>query len=319
MNPEITPAGGPAYRSMPHRLAAMSVAVLTGALSLVGFALTAAPAAAATSAVSQCNGIGPGPKGATIKMTCRVTIVNTISAGKTRSTITMSRSCGLAPCPPGNGTTVRRSTTVVTSVKQCNNSDNDTGQLITCSVSITNNISADTPGTRSTATVNQCVGSATGGGSYGANPALLCSPQPAATTNATITQCNGSATGGGSTAHCTVPGSRVSSALRVRVNQCNGTGNAGGVLLTCSARIVTNIIAASTTRTTTANRTGTTSTTSTTPGTTSQTSRVPRGGVPAGGGSTAGLQHTGLLAIGGLLLLTAATLRVSRKRFCRAT
>ena len=83
--------------------------------------------------------------------------------------------------------------------------------LITCNVDITNNVSAETPGARTVtaATVNQCVGSGTGGGNYGAFPALVCDPYPATTTNATVTQCNGSVTGGGSTANCSVASSSV--------------------------------------------------------------------------------------------------------------
>ncbi len=68
--------------------------------------------------------------------------------------------------PSGNGTFVSRSTSLVTSVNQCNGSDNDAAHPITCRVNITNNISADTPGARpvTAATSNQCVGSGNGGG-----------------------------------------------------------------------------------------------------------------------------------------------------------
>jgi hypothetical protein len=63
--------------------------------------------------------------------------------------------------------------------KQCN---------LTCSVAVANNVVAGSA--RPGVTVNQCVGSGTGGGTQ---PTLLCAPV-ASTTGATVTQCNGSAT-----------------------------------------------------------------------------------------------------------------------------
>jgi len=275
---------------------------LAGALLLAGLVLPASAASAAVRTVNQCNGVNGSPTGATTGITCTVTVVNTISGGTRGSTTTVTRQCSLGPCPPGNGTFTTTSTSLVTQVTQCNASANDAAPpLVTCRVRITNNISAGTPGAEPVnfATVNQCVGSGTGGGKHGATGPLVCDPFPASTTGATVTQCNGSVTGGGSTAVCSVPASKISPAIPVRVNQCNGTGNKGGTLLTCSTRITTNIVAAGAT-----------------PGATTprQVSSVPSGGVESGGGSTAGLSHTGMLTLGGILILCAGISGLYRRR-----
>src|SRR5664279_3546475 len=201
------------------RLARTGLAVLAGALVVAGLVLPTSPAFAATKTVGQCNNIGPGPAGATTGMTCTVTVVNTISGSTTSSTTTVTRQCSLGPCPPGNGTFTTHSTSLVTSVNQCNGSDNDAAHPITCRVTITNNISGKVAGAQpvTAATVNQCVGSGKGGGG-----AVICSPHPASTTGATVTQCNGSANGGGGTANCRVATqSKVSPAIHIRINQCN--------------------------------------------------------------------------------------------------
>jgi hypothetical protein len=278
----------------------LAVVVVASGFSLAGLTLSAAPALAANVTVNQCNNRNAGPPGATTGITCSVTVVNTISStGRTSSTVTVKRQCSLTACAPGNGTFTTSSRNLVTRVTQCNGSANDAAPpLVTCTVSVTNNISAPYTRARSAPTVNQCVGSGTGGGHYGGQPrARVCDPIPASTTNATVTQCNGSATGGGSTVHCTVGrSSLVSAALQVRVNQCNGTGNAGGTLVTCQTTIRSNNIAARVT-------TGTTST----PGaSTPQITAVPSGGVAAGGDSGGGPDEAVLLSLGGVLLLAAS-------------
>lgn len=348
----------PASQAAPivnrHRAAYAAVlafAVFVAAAVLAGFALPAAPASAANVSVTQCNNIGPSAEGATTGMTCSVTVVNTIAAGKTSSTVTLIRQCSLGPCPPGNGTFTTTSADLVTSVNQCNGSDNDAAHPITCTATITNNISADTPGAVpvTPATVNQCVGSGGGGGGT-----VSCDPFPATTTNATITQCNGSANGGGATVACTVgTASVVSPAIALTVNQCNGTGNPGGSTVTCRTSIITNIVAAATaapsvtasatvvpTATGSASATATVSPTAPassgatatgsgatatgsasvagtgagTSAATPQVSRVPAGGVQTGGGSTSGFRNTGLLMLGVGLLAAAAVGTLLRRR-----
>ena len=286
-------------------LVLFSVAVL----ALGGLLLPATDAFAANLTVDQCNGVGASSSGATTGMTCSVTVVNTISGGHASSTTTVTRLCSLAPCAPGDGTFVTHSTSIVTRVTQCNGSDNDSAHPITCTVNITNNISADTPGANpvTSATSNQCVGSATGGGG-----SVICDPFPATTTNATVTQCNGSGTGGGGTVDCSVGStSKISPAIPIRVNQCNGTGNPGGSVVTCSTTITTNITAAVVTATPTPSATpaGTASKAAAAKGLANgQVTRVPRGSVAAGAGSTAGLQYEAMLGLGVLLLVAAAVL-----------
>jgi hypothetical protein len=280
---------------------------------------------AATVTIDQCNGHGPAAEGASTGLTCSVTVVNTIRGTKTSSTTTVTRTCTLGPCSSPNGTFTSSSTDLVTSVSQCNGSDNDAAHPITCDVTITNNISSNTPQARpvTAATVNQCVGSGAGGGGT-----VNCNPFPAATTTATVTQCNGSANGGGATIACAVgTASTVSRAIPITVNQCNGTGNPGGSVVTCRTTLLTNITASTSTATaspsaspTPTARSTARSTSRSTPkattrstASTAQVSRVPGGGVQAGGGSTAGLQDVRLLVVGGGLLL-AATIGVLFRR-----
>jgi hypothetical protein len=289
----------------------MALAVGISAFSFAGLVLPAPSASAATIGVNQCNGLNGSPTGATTRLDCTVTVVNTIDGAKRGSTTTVTRQCANGPCPGGNGTFTSRSTSLVTNVTQCNSSANDAAPpRITCRVNITNNVSSSTPRANSmtAATVNQCVGSGKGGGKFGATGPLVCDPFPASTTGATVTQCNGSVTGGGSTAICSVASaSKVSPAIPVKVNQCNGTGNKGGTLLTCSARITNNVTAAG------ATSAGTGTGTDTTP----QVSALPAGGIDSGGGSTAGLNQTGLLLLGGGLLMAAGASALFGRRVAR--
>ena len=286
--------------------AALISLLLAAAFSFAVATLSPSAAQAATLTIDQCNGHGAEAEGASTGLTCNVTVVNTIRGTKMSSTTTVTRQCTLGPCSSPNGTFTTRSTSLVTKVTQCNGSDNDAAHPITCNVTIRNNISADAARARpvTAATVNQCVGSAGGGGG-----SVNCNPFPASTTGATVTQCNGSANGGGGTIACSVgTASKVSRAIPITVNQCNGTGNPGGSTVTCRTTLTTNITAA---RSATATATATPRSTST--ASPAQVSRVPGGGVQAGGGSTAGVQDVGLLAVGGGLLL-AATIGVLFRR-----
>ena len=287
-------------------------------------------ALAATTGASQCNGVGASAMGATTGMTCTITVVNTISGGTTHSTTTMRRTCSLGPCPPGNGTFTSSSTRLVTDINQCNGSDNDAAHPITCQVTVTNYISADTPGAEpvTTATKNQCVGSATGGGGT-----VDCDPYPATSPPRPSRSATAAGTGGGGTVRCTVGStSKVSRAIPVRVTQCNGTGNPGGSVVTCHTSITTTITAVPSTASPTpkpkttspavggpgatspavggpgSGRPGSTGPANagpggSTPGTGtpgSQITRVPAGGVAAGGGPTGGSSSG--LALGGALV-----------------
>jgi hypothetical protein len=108
-----------------------------------------------------------------------VTIVNTLDGTRTSSTTTVTRMCALEECTGGgNGTSTTTSSDLVTSVAQCNASGNDAAIPVICSVDITNRITA-TAGAEplSRATVDQCVGTGTGGGG-----SLVCSPSRAPAT-----------------------------------------------------------------------------------------------------------------------------------------
>jgi hypothetical protein len=306
-------------RSRARRfVASIGAIALASALAAGGVLLAATPAtAAAPITVNQCNNILASPEGATTLMDCRVVVVNTISHGVTSSTTTVTRTCLLGPCSPGNGTFTTRSRSLVTRVLQCNGSGNDAAHRTTCSVTITNMISADTPGAEplTRATSNQCVGSGKGGGGT-----IDCAPYPATTTGATITQCNGSGNGGGGTVHCTIPASTVSRAIPVRVSQCNGTANPGGSVLVCSTRITTTIVGTTSatggsgsTATsgggTAGSGSGSSSGTGSGTGAQPQVGRTPAGGVAAGEGSATS-PWSGA-ALGGLLLGVASLLAVA--------
>ncbi len=312
------------------------ILVIMGALliafSMMGI-LAPSSAQAAVVSVGQCNAQGPGPGGATTLMNCDITVVNTINGPVRNSVVTVSRVCANDPC---GGTSSQSYSDVVTAIDQCNGSDNDAAHPINCNVSVTNYISADTPGAEplSAATSNECVGSGTGGGGI-----INCVPFPATTTGATVTQCNGSGNGGGGTVHCTVPGSTISAAIPIQINQCNGTGNPGGSVVTCSANlstVITPAVGPSTSPTSApASVTPTTATptapgtlgvlTPTSPGTlvgatpsaSAQVQVVPVGGVQTGGGSTSGLQHAGLLLVGVTMFLGAGFSASLRRRFTR--
>jgi len=290
------------------RTLVMALMMLTGAFSIAGVALPTT-AHASTTVVDQCNGHGPAAEGATTAMKCTVTVVNTISGTSTYSTTTVTRLCTLGPCSAPNGTFTTEAVSLVTVIRQCNNSDNDAAHTISCDVNVTNNIGRDTPGAHpvTASTVNQCVGSGTGG-------AVSCRPFPATSTGATVTQCNGSGNGGGGTVHCMVdPKSKVSPAIPITVNQCNGTGNVGGSGVTCTASIITKITNKTdpTAATTTATRTATPTPTATP----TRSTQAPSAQVQTGTGSTAGSDHEGLLMIVAGLVLAGSVGALLYRRY----
>jgi hypothetical protein len=216
------------------------VAVLivgTACAALILGGVVATPASAATApAANQCN--PPAfPTGAGYEASCHITITNTrTSAGATNSTIT-STAClaaaGVLP-PAGCTTTVTTSNQLVTSVNQCNGIVFGGGSNVTCNVTFVNDISSGTP--TSGVTVDQCIGSGTGGGTQ---PTVVCAPI-GSTTNAMVTQCNGSGNGGGGATRvkCTVSG--AATALPVTITQCDGSANGGGSTVTCTTTITNN-------------------------------------------------------------------------------
>ena len=311
--PSIGAPAAPARPTLPAMVIALMLA--SCAFWLAGLAAPA-PAHAATTAVDQCNGHGPGTAGATTALKCTVTVVNTISGTATSSTTTVTRECTLGPCSSPNGTSTTSSTSLVTAVRQCNSSDNDAAHPIMCSVKITNNIWRDTSGAQplSTPTVTECVGSGKGGSGV-----LGCEPGPVS--GGMLTQCNGSGNGGGGVVHCTVDASsRVSGAIPITVNQCNGSGNVGGSAVTCTASIITTITgpSGSTTPVPTTAAAATTPPATTTPTPPAQATIAPAVIVPNRAAPAAGPDHSGPLMLGSGLTLAAAVSALLYRRYAPA-
>ena len=305
MRTDTVPALSSAWRPTWH-IMVTALIMLSGVFSLAGLAVPTA-AQASTMVVDQCNVHVPGTAGATTALRCTVTVVNTISGTSTRSRTTVTRLCTLGPCSTPNGTFITDSVGLVTVIQQCNGSDNDASHAISCYVNVINNIGSGTSLAQplTAPTVNQCVGSGTGGGGV-----LRCSPSTA--TGTTVTQCNGSGNGGGGAVRCTVdPRSKVSRAIPITVKQCNGSGNPGGAVLTCYASVITRITdnAAVTvpkptsTPTQPATATPAKTSTTTTPATRPQSSPATSSVVAAPAGSTGGTDPSGLIMLVAALVL----------------
>ena len=306
------------------------------------------PAALAQTSFSQCNGVD-NVGGQAVE--CHYTVTNNLDGDSTSSTVTLEECHGAANDPPTMvcNTTTTNSGDLVTSVDQCNGSGNGGGGTVTCTVDVTNYIVGTV--TPTSATVNQCNASGTGGGT---EPTILCDPYPANTSGANVTQCNESGNGGGGTqrVQCTVDdGSTTTSVLNITVNQCNGSGNGGGATVTCRTGI-RNIVElgpepgptdtpspAPTDVPTPGPTDGPTPGPSEgplnpdggpeTPGTgspgippgtdmpgleTGQVVRVPQGGAGAGGGSTSGVENSGLLLLGFAMMAAAVPVLMGRRR-----
>lgn len=270
------PVGRARVGPLRATLTALAVAVTTASMvMLAGFAAAPAASAAATApAATQCD--PPAfPTGAGFEVNCTITVDNNVSAAGAPSSTVTATSCiaasGVLP-PFGCTTTVNTANQLVTSVDQCNGVVDGGGSNVICSVSVVNTIPAVTA--TSGVTVNQCVGSGTGGGTQ---PTVVCAPV-ASTTNATVTQCNGSANGGGPSTRvqCNVTG--ATTAEPITINQCNASSNGGGSTVTCTTTFTNNFAAAAPTTTTVP--------TVTTPTT------------PAGAGGTGGTAGTGAAGTG---------------------
>ena len=156
---------------------------------------------------------------------------------------------------------------------------------MTCDVSVVDTVptGAPTPGV----TVDQCIGSGTGGGTQ---PTLLCDPV-GSTTNATVTQCNGSGNGGGASTRvqCDVIG--ATTAEPITINQCNGSSNGGGSTVMCATTFANNFVAPVPPTTTT---TGAPAGAGTGGGTTTTIAPTAGAGAAGAAGSGAGSGVTGL-------------------------
>jgi len=219
-------------RSTPAaRLAALvATAGFAALLALAPTGVTSSASAAAP--VGQCNG---ELNASAQQIECLVVIENTLDlVNNTESSVVTVSRCAGAPgaltCGPPTSTP---STTLTTSVTQCNGSINAGGSVLVCAVQITNTIVG--PAQTTPATVNQCSDSGQGGG----DSTLNCDSYET-TTGATITQCNGSVNGGGAPTrvNCSTGPSTQTSAIPVIVNQCNGSVNGGGALAFCSVQLI---------------------------------------------------------------------------------
>lgn len=228
------------------------VAAVAGTLFLAIFMALTFGIGGASAADLQCGGIeNIGGQG----IECHVTVVNNldlIDPTQTSSTVTLT-TCSDAAGPVlagacGGVTTniTTTSSTLLTQIDQCNGSANGGGGVVYCTVDVYNQITG-TVTAPVAATVNECIGSATGvapvafGCDTFTDPAAA--PPAAVTTDpltANVVQCDGSANTNGSVVDCSVAtDSTVAAILPITVNQCNGSANGDGGVLVCRTRIRT--------------------------------------------------------------------------------
>jgi hypothetical protein len=256
--------------------------------------------------VSQCNDVGNDPTMGTSTVTCTITVTNDFVYNPADpsnpiglATIVTSVQCsGGALCVDTSGS--QQSPTPITVINQCNNIANVGASTVTCTVTVTNNLTGYPDGTPVAPGILQCqdvgvddptcVGTPTGNDQTGTG----------GPGGQGINQCNSSG-GPGGTVSCTftVDPPSQSTGLPTTITQCNGSGTGGGSTVTCTSTLTNNFPAATTGDTTTTGVTtdGTTAGTTTdgtTAGTTGGTTAGTTGGTTAGttagttGGTTAG-------------------------------
>ena len=204
---------------------------------------TAIAAAVTGQTVNQCSNTG-SVGGDTI--TCSVTVTNNFTYNPATpnkptglATIVTTVSCtGSASCPSGGTTT---STTPVTTVTQCNNAGLGGASTVTCTVTVTNNLTGFPLGASIDSTVAQCQ-------SPGGVSTLTCTATPPGNNRSgtagpggqLVAQCNNSG-GAGGTMTCTVtaPPSQTTG-LPTTIRQCNASGTTGASTVTCTATITNN-------------------------------------------------------------------------------
>jgi hypothetical protein len=217
-----------------NRILALVGAILFGGLMSVA-PLVGVQTATAAVAYTQCSGIEDTPG---LEVRCSVTVTNHLDLGTgVASSTIVDRICTGAAGTTPNGACRTRSATsaqLITSVSQCDAAGNGGGGNLFCSVVVVNDV-IGAPRLVGV-TVDECIGSGTGGG---ANP-LKCSPVQS-TSGATVTQCNGSVNGGGAAGRVRCTEFGATSAILVRVNQCNGSVNGGGSTATCSVSFTNHV------------------------------------------------------------------------------
>jgi hypothetical protein len=219
---------------------------LTVALGVTIVGGSVSPASAQGIALSECNNVGT-VGGNTIS--CTITVVNnfTYNPGTPAdptglATITTLIAC-TAPVVCGTtGTTT--SVDPVTGITQCDTAGIGGASTVTCTATVTNNLTGYPVGAAIVPAVSQCQ-----------NPLLTttvnCTAVPAGNTQAgsggpggqSETQCNSSGGAGGTmTCTATAPPSQ-STGLPTTIDQCNGSGPTGASTVTCTVTIVNNFIA----------------------------------------------------------------------------
>lgn len=237
----LTASSIPVRARTPFLSSLARASVLVAALAIAVVGLTLAPSEKASAQdFAQCDSVDNTPG---LELICDVTVENNLNltTGVESSTVTTTvceGANGASTCGPAS---TESFDTLTSNVSQCNYALNGGGANLDCTVTVVNNITgaAEKDQAPTGATVNQCVGSATGGGT-----AMICDPFPAATSSATITQCNDSAIGGGGATGviCTVHPSTQSALLPVTINQCNNSANGGGSSVTCDATLTNNFL-----------------------------------------------------------------------------
>jgi len=295
--------------------------------------------------INQCNG---SDNDAAHPIRCDVTVTNeidpTVPGAEPVGTATVNQcvgsgAAGIVTCAPFPANTTNATVT------QCNGSANGGGGTVSCTVDPQSTVSAAAP-----ITVNQCNGTGNPGGSQvtcgvsittrvlaavipspSATPVVSPSPsQPVSTTAAATPTAAATAAASGAGP---LPGSATpvvptplprSPAPAVRTSapaERSGSGASDSRQNASAPAVPTPVPGSGTTSSSTDSQTASagsgSQTTSTGTRTDSQVSRVPSGGVPAGGGSTAGLRDVRLLWLGGALLLAAAGLAPRRPRAAR--
>jgi hypothetical protein len=275
------------HPARPRRLRVVATGVIAAATVLLGLGLLATlgghPASAATTSVSECNNTGT-VGGDTIA--CTITVTNNFTYNPATpddptgsATIVTIISCtGSASCPTSGSTT---SAVPVAGITQCNAAGLGGASTVTCTATVTNNLTGYPIGAAIDSTVTQCQ-------NPGGVTTLTCVATPPGNDRAgtagpggqSVTQCDASG-GAGGTMTCTVtaPPSQ-STGLPTAISQCGASGPTGASTVTCTATITNNFIASTSPSTSTT----ATATSSTTTG---------GSGSSGGGGSSSGSGSSG--------------------------
>jgi hypothetical protein len=232
----------------------LAAGLTTVALTFVGTLVSIPSATAAPVSLSQCDSTGVDA-GDTIS--CTITVTNEFAynaATPTQptgtATIVTENSCtGSASCPITGTPTVpapitTTSTSPVTSIDQCNTAGLGGASNITCTVTVTNDLTGYPTGSAIAPAISQCL-------TPGATVVVTCTLNGSSNVNGTgsggpsgqsVTQCNSSGGALGALT-CTITASATSqqsTGLPTTISQCGASGTTGASILTCTATITNN-------------------------------------------------------------------------------